>query len=261
MAVQRRGRAGSRPQHRPAVLSMSCALMMSRRRSSKERSPPLASGWKRFTRVLYWALMAASVGPLVEAEHVERPAHGRAVARRGGSGAGPARPCPSPRRAGCRADRRSPSRASALGGRAVRRAPFGLTPMDQVGRWPIDGILLVGRDGLVRHAGEVVVGGVVDAHVVEAEAPVLPLAAPPLRRPMEARRPAARMLAGRLRAPSRGSSHDGRMRMRSKRGELRSMSRAIMSVGRMRARFWQSRIWRSASARTTPTREPDGRTR
>ena len=55
--------------------------------------------------------------------------------------------------------------------------------MDQVGRWPIDGVLLVGGDRLVGHAGEVVVGGVVVAHVVEAEAPVLPL--PP--RPFGAR--------------------------------------------------------------------------
>ena len=59
------------------------------------------------------------------------------------------------------------------------------------------GVLLVGRDRRVRHAGEVVVGRVVGAHVVEAELEVTPLLAAALRRPEGSQSLAAGMLADR----------------------------------------------------------------
>ena len=58
-----------------------------------------------------------------------------------------------------------------------------------------DGILLEGRNGGIRHAGEVVVGGVVLAHVLEAEPPVLPFPIPPFRRAIFSRGLAGGMLA------------------------------------------------------------------
>src|SRR5690242_19791456 len=62
------------------------------------------------------------------------------------------------------------------------------------------GVLLVTRDGVVAHAGEVVVGAVVLAHVLQAETPVLVLAQSPLRRAMRRLAGAAGPLAGRQRA-------------------------------------------------------------
>src|SRR5262249_20896585 len=47
-----------------------------------------------------------------------------------------------------------------------------------------DGILLVARDGLLAHAGEVIVRLVILAHVLEAELPILALAHPAFRRAM-----------------------------------------------------------------------------
>jgi hypothetical protein len=65
-------------------------------------------------------------------------------------------------------------------------------------------VLLEGLDGIVAHAGEVVVRGVVLAHVVDAEAPVLALLAPPLRRAKRARAAAAIPLAFGLLRPLAG---------------------------------------------------------
>ena len=65
------------------------------------------------------------------------------------------------------------------------------------------GVLLVGRDGIVRHAGEIIVGGVVLAHMREAEAPILPLASAALGGAVDARQPAADLVADRLRGLAR----------------------------------------------------------
>ena len=58
-----------------------------------------------------------------------------------------------------------------------------------------DCVLLVGRDGIVRHAGEIIVGGVVLAHMREAEAPELPLAPAALGRAVDAGQPTADLVA------------------------------------------------------------------
>ena len=58
-----------------------------------------------------------------------------------------------------------------------------------------DRILLEGRDRRIGHAGEIVVGGVVLAHMLEAEAPVLAFPVPSLGRAEFARSLAGGMLA------------------------------------------------------------------
>ena len=87
-----------------------------------------------------------------------------------------------------------------------------------------DGILLVLEDGVIAHAGEVIVGVVVLAHVLEAEAPILVLAQP---------RPWARDASPRWRSPSnrstahrraRGGPRSGLTRMRSNKGESNFMT-------------------------------------
>ena len=60
-------------------------------------------------------------------------------------------------------------------------------------------VLLILGDGVVAHAGEEIVGMVVFAHVLEAEAPVFLLAQPALGRAMGRPRVAARPLADRAR--------------------------------------------------------------
>src|SRR6185503_14201029 len=60
-----------------------------------------------------------------------------------------------------------------------------------------DGVLLVTRDRILAHAGEIVVGMVVFPHMFEAEAPVFPLAQPALRRPVRRLAGAARPFANR----------------------------------------------------------------
>src|SRR5437588_681648 len=65
-----------------------------------------------------------------------------------------------------------------------------------------DGILLIPRDCVLAHAGEIVVGMVVFAHMLEAEAPVFPLAQSPLWRAVRRLKIAAWPLAHR-RLPTR----------------------------------------------------------
>src|ERR1700686_2053861 len=60
-----------------------------------------------------------------------------------------------------------------------------------------DGFLLIKRHGIVGHAGEIIVGIVVFAHVLEAEPPILVGLQPALWRAMSRRRLAARPLAWR----------------------------------------------------------------
>lgn len=57
-------------------------------------------------------------------------------------------------------------------------------------------ILLIGGDGLVGHAREVIVGGVVFAHMIEAEMEIAPLVAPPHRRAVLAGTVATGVIAG-----------------------------------------------------------------
>ena len=161
---------------------MSCALMMSRRRSSKERSPPLASGMEPLHQGLVLRLdgrrrRRSRRGRGRRAPGGRRPCSGAASApaasrRRPGreilAVEDPERVAiaPFPRR------RLGPARLGASAGGVDAHGP-GRAVAD-------DRILLVGRHGGVRHAGEIIVRGVVFAHVVEAEAPI---SAPPGRGP------------------------------------------------------------------------------
>src|SRR5205085_12681617 len=58
-------------------------------------------------------------------------------------------------------------------------------------------VLLVLQDRVLAHAGKIIVGLVVGAHVIEAEAPVFPLMHPPLRRAVRRHQAASRMIAHR----------------------------------------------------------------
>src|SRR5215207_8684574 len=115
------------------------------------------------------------VGGLVEPERVERPLYDAAVAplrRLGGLSLrlGEALCVKYPERIEISPVPRGPARLVAvLLGCAVHAHREGRAVAD-------DGVLLIGLDRVVRHAGEVVVRGVVLAHMPEAKAPVLALA-------------------------------------------------------------------------------------
>ena len=87
-----------------------------------------------------------------------------------------------------------------------------------------DGVLLVARDRVVAHAGEIIVGMIVLAHVLEAEAPVFALAQPPLRRAVRRLAGAARPLANRQRRRAACASCSGLTRIRLNRGESSFMT-------------------------------------
>ena len=134
-----------------------------------ERSPPLASGWWRFTSSLKRALISAAAASISSpsVSNALRSALRTVRASGAGRSARAAAP-PGP-------NSRSTSNGSV--------APAAAEPVDAAveahlpGR-PVagDGVLLVARDRIVAHAGEIIVGMVVLAHVLEAEAPVLVLA-------------------------------------------------------------------------------------
>lgn len=59
-------------------------------------------------------------------------------------------------------------------------------------------ILLIGPDIVVRHSGEIIVGLVIFAYVVDAETEIFALAVAPLGRPMRSRTIAPRVVARRM---------------------------------------------------------------
>ena len=147
--------------------------MISRSRSSVERSPPLASGWWRFTsslkRTLIFAVVASPSSPsassaLRSALRMTRVSRRRrcspfcAVAEQLERIVGALERRPEPRRA------RAPGRLAAVHAHLPGRAMADHR------------LALVARDVVGAHAGEEIVGVVVLAHVVEAEPPILLLA-------------------------------------------------------------------------------------
>src|ERR1700738_606977 len=124
--------------------------MISIRRSSVERSPPLASGWCCFTSALYFALTVSSVASEPSPTTRTRPPAAAAVEFRehaeriGGAF-----------QIGLRA-------ALALLGAGIGAHFPGRTVAGQR-------VLLVARDRIGIHAGEEIVGLVVFADVVETE--------------------------------------------------------------------------------------------
>ncbi len=193
--------------------------MISRSRSSDERSPPLASGWWRFTRALNRILISCGAG--ARSQDPVRPAPcARHCGPRGApAGAAQNRPPAVPPIPGTwQRDRRhrEPMSASPPG-----RLPDAHFPGRAMAG---DGLLLISRDRIVAHAGEEIVRLVVFAHVRQTEAPIFLLSQPrpwarggsPCRRSRASRRPGTP-------ARSRRSS-SGLTRMRSNRGELNFMT-------------------------------------
>src|ERR1041384_7742108 len=138
--------------------------MISRSLSSVARSPPLTSGWWRFTRSLKRALISALSAPSSSPSSCSALRSALRTVRCGSVRV---------RVAGCGAH---------LPGRAMTGHR----------------VLLILHHGVFAHAGEVIVGMVVLADVLEAEAPVLVLPRTTLRRAMRRRVAAAFPLAARL---------------------------------------------------------------
>src|SRR5262249_34070930 len=151
--------------------------MISRSRSSEERSPPLASGWWRFTsalkRVLTSCAEASASRPSVSsalrsALRARRFSDDRFVERA-------AAPSPNSRNTpqgsvgGGDLGRKGGGWGGRRGGAAVHAHLPG-------GAMPDDRILRVAGDVVGAHPGKEIVRVVVLAHVIEAEPPVLALA-------------------------------------------------------------------------------------
>ena len=94
---------------------------------------------------------------------------------RGGSGRVRFSAIPSPRRIP-RGSAYSHSRPARASGRCFP-APPRLMPISQVGRWPVRGVLVEGRHGIIGHAVEVIVFRIVLPHMGEAETGILPFRA------------------------------------------------------------------------------------
>ena len=192
-----RGRA-RRGQRNPMDFKYLYAWIISRSLSSEERSPPLASGWWRFTRPLKRVLDVLRRGAGVEAKRVERLAFGIV------HGAGLSPPVGTSRA-------RRPAELTKHAKRIVGSADFRMKA-GRAGprRWPSavhahlprramadDRLFLILRDVFRVHPGEKIVGLVVLPHVIEAEPPIFPLTQPPFGRAVSCGRLAVRPIAGR----------------------------------------------------------------
>ena len=187
-----------RGQRNPMDFKYLYAWIISRSLSSEERSPPLASGWWRFTSAFETSLDVLRRGAGVEAERIERLAFGIVH----GAGLSPR----SERRA-----RRRPAELTEHAKRIVGSADFRMKA-GRAGprRWPSavhahlpgramadDRLFLILRDVVRVHPGEEIVGLVVLPHVIEAEPPIFPLTQPPFGRAVSCGRLAVRPIAGR----------------------------------------------------------------
>ena len=112
------------------------------------------------------------------------------------------------------------SAAAALG--APPLAALALTPTFQVGRWPVRASFWKSSTSAVVHAVEVVVGGVVLAHVLDAEEVVLTVLAAAPRGPVIASRLAALPLTARMALLAHGLAA---LAFRTRRGCYRSISK------------------------------------
>ncbi len=151
--------------------------MISRSRSSRLRSPPLASGCRRFTSSLYLALISVPDSlPSRSSASNERRAKLPSVLR-GFSASAPGLPPLLPKK----------PNGSTKASRPACRPGADLADAHVPGRPVADrGGALVFDDVVLGHPREIVVGLVVLAHMVEAVAVVLPLAVAPLRRTIAA---------------------------------------------------------------------------
>ena len=172
--------------------------MISRSRASEPRSPPLASGWCRFTNILNLALISARLASASSPSTSSARRCALKILRPSGAvRAWPALRAPvSPNSengssVGRSAPRKLPWRAAFGGAFAADRTHF---PGRTVAG---DRVLLIFRDRVVAHAGEEIVRIVVFAHVLEAELPILAGAQPAFRRAVRRRRGAVRPLASR----------------------------------------------------------------
>ena len=148
--------------------------MISIRRSSVERSPPLASGWCCLTSALYFALTSSSVASAAEAHHLQRLALGVDHLAGFDLGLGALRARPPAAAAVELAEH-----AERIGGAVeIPRPPLALLGAGVGAHLPgrtMAGqrILLVARDGVGIHALEEIVVLVVFADVIETEVKVL----------------------------------------------------------------------------------------
>jgi hypothetical protein len=147
--------------------------MISRSLSSVARSPPLASGWWRFTK----SFDLDAVGAVLQAEFMQRLALG--IANGTGLRLDPLGLRPPIRAAAAQLAKHIERVARTLW--AEIGPPRAIAGPHLPG-WTMagDGVLLIFRNGILAHAGEVIVGVVVFAHVLETEPPILVLAQPSL---------------------------------------------------------------------------------
>lgn len=190
--------------------------MISRRRSSSDRSPPIGIRMQAFHELLVAGLDLRIAGRVGKTQCVERlclerlhlgsSRTCRAVTR----GSAPPRLCPRARR---------------LPGVHVRPGlgAGGLGVDPHLPCWPVtcERIALIGAGLVVIHAREVVVRLVVLAHVFKAEVVVVAFRPASLRRPVRPRRDASLPVADALvRRARTSSSVRGLMRIRSKISEV-----------------------------------------
>ena len=175
--------------------------MISRSRASEPRSPPLASGWCRFTNILNLVLISARLASASRPSTSSARRCALKILRPSGAvRAWPARRAPiSPNSENGSSAAQPPEPRNSL---PVRRAAaFAADRAHFPGRTVAgDRFLLIFRDRVLAHAGEEIVRIVVFADVAEAELPIFGRAQPALRRAVGCRRVAARPLAaGKLR--------------------------------------------------------------
>ena len=178
--------------------------MISRSLSSEERSPPLASGWWRFTSDLNRALASSGVAS------ASRPSASSALR----SALRTVRASGDLAHAACRPSAELLEHAEGILGAAefgtkarrmgARRRPPAVHAHLPGRAMPDDGFPLIAGDVVGAHAGEEIVGVIVLAHVIKAEPPIFLLAQTPLRRAMGR----GRLCSSAIRRPGFGRAAD-----------------------------------------------------